>query len=308
MTELGARLKEARVSKGFSLDDLQEITKIQKRYLSAIEEGNYSIMPGTFYVRAFIKQYADAVGLDTNELLETYKGDIPANKTVENVTATANIQQPQQRRSLTKKAAKSSSDWMPKIIVALFIIIIIAAIWFLKQHNSSNDVVDEPKQQQDVKVESTDVQSNSNKDKEVKGNSATDTQAKQDQAAKDQANETKQKISKGILESDSVTTTYTLTNAKDFKIKVKLTGSTWVGIQDENGTEISNEATTYNPQQMYNNGDEIDVDATGKKSVRVRLGASANGTVYVNDEKIKFAATPAERYTQNIVIKFEEAK
>ena len=53
--------------------------------------------------------------------------------------------------------------------------------------------------------------------------------------------------------------------------------------------------------------DEIDVDATGKKSVRVRLGASANGTVYANDEKIKFAATPAETLKyQNIVIKFLE--
>ncbi|HWI49860.1 MAG TPA: RodZ domain-containing protein [Rummeliibacillus sp.] len=306
MTELGARLKEARMSKGYSLDDLQEITKIQKRYLSAIEEGNYSVMPGTFYVRAFIKQYAEAVGLDSNELLETYKGEIPSNKTVENVTATANIQQPNQRRNLAKKATKGSSDWMPKIVVALFIIIIIATIWFLNQH-SSNDAVTEPKQQ-DVKVESTDVQSNSNKDKEVQGKSAADAKAKQDQAAKDAASKPKQKISEGTLENDSVTTTYTLTGAKDFKVKVKVSGSTWVGIQDENGTEISNESKIYNSQQMYTTGDEIDVDATGKKSVRVRLGASANGTVYVNDEKIKFAATPAERYTQNIVIKFEEAK
>ena len=64
MTELGARLKEARLAKGYSLEDLQEITKIQKRYLIGIEEGNYSIMPGSFYVRAFIKQYAEAVGLE----------------------------------------------------------------------------------------------------------------------------------------------------------------------------------------------------------------------------------------------------
>ncbi|RKJ30729.1 helix-turn-helix domain-containing protein, partial [Butyricicoccus sp. 1XD8-22] len=40
MAELGTRLKEARLSKGYSLDDLQEITKIQKRYLVGIEEGN----------------------------------------------------------------------------------------------------------------------------------------------------------------------------------------------------------------------------------------------------------------------------
>ena len=106
LTELGTRLKEARLSKGYSLDDLQEITKIQKRYLIGIEEGNYSIMPGTFYVRAFIKQYAEAVGLDSNEIFRKFKNEIPANNTVQNVTATTNIQQPQQRRTLARQLVK----------------------------------------------------------------------------------------------------------------------------------------------------------------------------------------------------------
>lgn len=60
-----------------SLDDLQAATKIQKRYLTALEEGNYDIIPGKFYVRAFIKQYAEAVGLDADQLFEEYKKDIP---------------------------------------------------------------------------------------------------------------------------------------------------------------------------------------------------------------------------------------
>ena len=71
-------LKEARIAKDLSLDDLQEITKIQKRYLIGIEEGNYSLMPGNFYVRAFIKQYAEAVGLDPEELFEEFNNEIPS--------------------------------------------------------------------------------------------------------------------------------------------------------------------------------------------------------------------------------------
>ena len=73
MTGLGDRLREARTAKGFTLDDLQSITKIQKRYLSGIENEDYSMMPGSFYVRAFIKQYAEAVGLDPDEMLSLYK-------------------------------------------------------------------------------------------------------------------------------------------------------------------------------------------------------------------------------------------
>ena len=77
VTGLGDRLREARTAKGFTLDDLQSITKIQKRYLSGIENEDYSMMPGSFYVRAFIKQYAEAVGLDPDEMLALYK-DTPS--------------------------------------------------------------------------------------------------------------------------------------------------------------------------------------------------------------------------------------
>ena len=61
MSALGSKLREARIEKGYTLNTLQQMTKIQKKYLQAIEEGNYEDMPGHFYVRAFIKQYADVV-------------------------------------------------------------------------------------------------------------------------------------------------------------------------------------------------------------------------------------------------------
>ncbi len=77
LTELGDKLKQARREKGLSLDDLQQVTKIQKRYLVAIEEGNYAVMPGKFYARAFIKQYAEAVGLDSATLFDEFESEVP---------------------------------------------------------------------------------------------------------------------------------------------------------------------------------------------------------------------------------------
>src|SRR5699024_12387930 len=74
--QIGERLKEAREAKGLSLNSLQEETKIQKRYLTAIEQGKFEVLPGTFYARAFIKEYALAVGLDPTSLLEEDRDEI----------------------------------------------------------------------------------------------------------------------------------------------------------------------------------------------------------------------------------------
>ena len=77
MSDLGQLLKKARTQKGITLDELQELTKIRKRYLEAIEEGNYKILPGNFYVRAFIKSYSEAVGLEPEEVLRLYRSVLP---------------------------------------------------------------------------------------------------------------------------------------------------------------------------------------------------------------------------------------
>ncbi|NVY96817.1 helix-turn-helix domain-containing protein [Lactobacillus sp. DCY120] len=77
MSELGQKLRTARMEQGYTIDDLQKRTKIQKRYLLAIEEGRFDNLPGDFYVRAFIKQYAECVNLDSEQLLTEYSSEVP---------------------------------------------------------------------------------------------------------------------------------------------------------------------------------------------------------------------------------------
>jgi cytoskeletal protein RodZ len=71
--ELGTLLKKAREEKGLSLDDIQEETKIRKKYLEAIEENNFEILPGNVYLKVFIKGYAREVGINYQALLENYE-------------------------------------------------------------------------------------------------------------------------------------------------------------------------------------------------------------------------------------------
>ncbi|MFC3746363.1 RodZ domain-containing protein [Paenibacillus sp. GCM10012306] len=122
MSELGRQLKEARLQKGMSLDDVQEVTKIRKKYLEAIEAGDYKVLPGSFYVRAFIKTYAEAVGINPDELLEEH-GNVPA-PPVE-TTPMETVIQKRSRRPETERNAK----WLPTLLMWTFPVLIIAVIY-----------------------------------------------------------------------------------------------------------------------------------------------------------------------------------
>ncbi len=69
MAQFYKELKELRVSKEISLEDLQNKTKINIRYLKAIESGNFEVLP-TPYLRLFIRAYAIEIGGDADRALE----------------------------------------------------------------------------------------------------------------------------------------------------------------------------------------------------------------------------------------------
>lgn len=129
MSELGQLLRKARLEKGISLEDMQETTKIRKRYLEAIEEGNYKLLPGNFYVRAFIKSYSESVGLDPNEVLQLYKNVIPASQVDSKV-------EPNHRK---RSGIKTNDRWSKRITTLVFIsflVFIIVLVYYFTDKNS----------------------------------------------------------------------------------------------------------------------------------------------------------------------------
>lgn len=73
MKEIGDFLKSAREEKGISLDDISNSTKIPKRYLSSLEEGDFSCFSGEVYLKGALRHYADAVGLNPREIISGYE-------------------------------------------------------------------------------------------------------------------------------------------------------------------------------------------------------------------------------------------
>ncbi|MDX1399581.1 MAG: helix-turn-helix domain-containing protein, partial [Oceanospirillum sp.] len=79
MEELGHILREARETKGLTLQEVQQETRINTRYLEALENGNYESLPTPVHVRGFLRNYARFLGLDPQPLLDRYEYG-PSNK------------------------------------------------------------------------------------------------------------------------------------------------------------------------------------------------------------------------------------
>jgi len=73
MTNFGASLKKARESKGVSLDQIAAETRISTRFLSAIENEQFHLLPGGIFNRGFVRAYAETVGLNVTEVIAEYE-------------------------------------------------------------------------------------------------------------------------------------------------------------------------------------------------------------------------------------------
>ena len=66
-------LKELRQSSGVEIGDISRKTFINSRYLRAIEEGDFSLLPGDIYVRGYIKEFARCLGVPFREAIKDYE-------------------------------------------------------------------------------------------------------------------------------------------------------------------------------------------------------------------------------------------
>ena len=69
----GAELKEARERVGLSLQDVASRLRIRLAYLQALEDGNIAALPGNAYALAFVRAYATALGLDSEEMVRRFR-------------------------------------------------------------------------------------------------------------------------------------------------------------------------------------------------------------------------------------------
>ena len=74
---LGALLKNEREKRGFSYEQLAQITRLRKHFLEAMENEEWESLPPSVFVKGFIRSYAKALGLEEEKLLDLYKSVVP---------------------------------------------------------------------------------------------------------------------------------------------------------------------------------------------------------------------------------------
>jgi cytoskeletal protein RodZ len=73
MPEIGATLREARMRERIDVSEIEAQTKIRAKYLRALENEEWGLLPGPTFVKSFLRTYAQALGLDDKALVEEYR-------------------------------------------------------------------------------------------------------------------------------------------------------------------------------------------------------------------------------------------
>lgn len=322
LTELGQRLRQERESKGLSLEDLQKLTKIQKRYLLGIEEGNYEVMPGKFYVRAFIKQYCEAIGLDTDAIFEEYKSDIPSTQTEDMPQQLSRVRSRKEIPQHTKGVSKAY-DYLPTVLVVAGVVVVGIIIWVIAQNivsdknkeQANQEAPHSEVQQSNTQEETNETTAKNDNSKSEDEQSAADKKeqekekAEKEKAAKEKAEKEKaekEKKDSGKQEYKEVqktgrSATYALSGTDAFNLEVTSTqADTWLDVKNGKGNAFFS--------SILKKGETKEFDLTKETEARVNIGYSPGVELKVNGKAVDLPFDSSKQVRQVVTIQYQPAE
>ncbi|MBO0448448.1 DUF4115 domain-containing protein [Enterococcus sp. MJM12] len=297
-TTIGTRLRQARLNKNISLDELQQITKIQKRYLEAIESGELDLLPGSFYVRAFVKQYAQAVGEDGDKLVAVLAGKETLTPPPPKRPQPETIQGSRKSLHVEEKTGNPVMRLLPVIffgLVALVIVVIVFYMTWQDRNNQTPMIADNSSVVVDQATTTT---------SKVAESSTKESEAKPAESTK----ESEKKEKEMAVKLDSNTQTEAVFSLSDAKGPIKLdfvgnaNGPCWIGVLVNNGyvyqytLQAGETQSTTLPEAVTN--------------ATIVLGASGNLSIKANGKDLNYTDPniPALRKNVTLAINYQTAE
>ena len=114
----GGWLRREREAREVSLAEIADVTKISKAHLEALEDGRFDVLPAPIFAKGFLREYAKYVGLDPDEVVNSYLTALHDNE-------------PDGVEDEIARNHRNSFEWTSGILLAVGLVVLLAAIGFL---------------------------------------------------------------------------------------------------------------------------------------------------------------------------------
>ncbi|HLI60206.1 MAG TPA: helix-turn-helix domain-containing protein [Solirubrobacteraceae bacterium] len=133
MDEIGSQLREARMRMRIDTGEVEQRTKIRAKYLRAMENEEWDLLPGEVYVRSFLRTYADFLGLDSRALLDEFRRryESPSDHEPPPIAPPG-----RERRDRERRRQPGGGARIPPWVIVLAVLVIVAAVLYdVGKHN-----------------------------------------------------------------------------------------------------------------------------------------------------------------------------
>ena len=129
MPDIGSTLREARMRARIDISEVEAHTKIRAKYLRAMENEEWDLLPGPVYVKSFLRTYGDYLGLDSRLLVDDFKRryEHPSDHDLRPVAALGREREKQARGPLLP----------PWAIIGAVLAVVVVALYLLGSGNKS---------------------------------------------------------------------------------------------------------------------------------------------------------------------------
>jgi Helix-turn-helix domain len=119
MPEIGQALREARMRARIDVSEIEAQTKIRAKYLRALENEEWDLLPGPTFVKSFLRTYAQALGLDGKSLVEEYRLNYERGEDLQPLGAGAGVRASRQRQGRQRGGGQGGGSSSRRYAIAI---------------------------------------------------------------------------------------------------------------------------------------------------------------------------------------------
>jgi len=133
MADIGATLRETRMRSKIDINEVERATKIRAKYLRAIENEEWDLLPGEVYVKSFLRTYGDYLGVDSRQLIDEYKRRYERPSDHETRPISARTRDRDRDRERHRRSGPLIPPWL---VIGCVLVAVVVALYFVGRSKS----------------------------------------------------------------------------------------------------------------------------------------------------------------------------